>query len=75
MISASLKNEIQSLDINDKLSLVEELWDAIAEEPNNITVTDTQRAELMRRYSEHLKDPGSGSSIDTGLTRIKNNRV
>lgn len=75
MISAALKDEIRSLGIDDKLSLVQELWDSIAEEPGEVIITETQRAELLRRYKDHMNTPGTGSKLETVFQNITNSRV
>ena len=54
-MSASLKSlGIEKLSVEERLSLVEELWDSIAEAT---PLTDAQRAELDRRLEEHKSNP------------------
>ena len=51
-MSSSLKAlGIERLSIQERISLVEEIWDSIAE----VTpLTDTQRIELDRRLQDHV---------------------
>ena len=54
-MSASFKSlGIERLSVEERLALVEELWDSIAEAT---PLTDTQRAELDRRLAEHKANP------------------
>lgn len=54
-MSVSLKSlGIDELSVEERLALVEELWDSIAEAT---PLTDAQRAELNRRLAEHQANP------------------
>ena len=48
---------IDQLGIEDRLALVEELWDSIATDKAAIPLTVTQQAELERRIVEHQANP------------------
>jgi len=55
-MSASLKQlGIEKLSVEERIALVEELWDSIAEAT---PLTEAQRAELDRRLEDHKRDPG-----------------
>ena len=55
---ASLKSlGIDRLSVEERLTLVEDLWDSIAEDSTAVPVTDAQRAELDRRLAEHEARP------------------
>lgn len=57
-MNASLKSlGIDRLSIDERLALVEELWDSIAKDAAAVPVTDAQRAELDRRLAEHEAHP------------------
>lgn len=45
---------IERLSVEERLALVEELWDSIAEAT---PLTGAQRAELERRLAEHEANP------------------
>ena len=51
--------EILNLSVEERIELVEAIWDSIAEHPESLPVTDAQRRELDRRLSEHLQDPSA----------------
>lgn len=57
-MSVSLKSlGIDRLGIEERLALVEELWDSIVAEGAAISLTDAQRAELDRRIADHEAYP------------------
>jgi len=54
-MSASLKTlGIERLSVEERISLVEEIWDSIAEAT---PLTDAQRLELDRRLQDHKTNP------------------
>jgi len=58
LMSASLKSlGIDRLSVEERLALVEELWDSIAEDSAAVPLTDAQRTELDRRLAEHEAHP------------------
>ena len=48
---------IDRLSVEERLALVEDLWDSIAEETAATSLTDAQRAELDRRLADHDANP------------------
>ena len=52
MTIEQIKHEISRLDLAEKLHLVGELWDSIAETNSDIPLQDWQKEELDRRYQE-----------------------
>ena len=48
---------IERLGIEERLILVEELWDSIAADSAAVPLTEAQRAELDRRIAEHETNP------------------
>lgn len=55
-MNASLKAlGIEKLSVEERIALVEELWDSISEDT---PLTEAQRAELDRRLEEHERNAG-----------------
>ncbi len=52
-----LTKQARNLSISDRIRLVEEIWDSIAEENEAFELSDSQKAELDRRL-ELIKKPG-----------------
>ena len=55
-----MSTKLQSLPINERLKLVEDLWDSIAADQKALPLTDAQRAELDRRLDSYEADGGVG---------------
>jgi putative addiction module component (TIGR02574 family) len=55
--------DYRRLSLTERLQLVEDIWDSIAEEareaPDALPLSDEQRAELRRRREAHRTDPES----------------
>jgi len=57
-MAVSLKSlGIERLGIEERLTLVEELWDSIAADSSAVPLTEAQRTELDRRIAEHEANP------------------
>lgn len=67
-------NLIRSLSVTDRLTLVEAIWDSIAEEQGQLPITDEQRAELDDRIADMEADPHSGSSWEEVKARLRQER-
>jgi putative addiction module component (TIGR02574 family) len=56
MRRSELWAELMELSPEERIELVEDLWDSIA--PQQLPpLTPEQKEELDRRYAEHLRDP------------------
>lgn len=57
-MSASIKSlGIDRLPVEERLILVEEIWDSIAAESAAVPLADAQRAELQKRMEEDDANP------------------
>jgi putative addiction module component (TIGR02574 family) len=57
---STLTADLRKLPISERIQLVEDLWDSIAEEsPDSLQLSATERAELNRRYAAHQADPST----------------
>ncbi|WP_293369381.1 addiction module protein [Nevskia sp.] len=55
----------RSLPISERIELVEDIWDSIAEETGgSLELSPEQRAELHRRLAAHHADPSSSIPWD-----------
>jgi putative addiction module component (TIGR02574 family) len=48
---------IDRLPLDQRLSLVHEIWDSIASEPHDSLLSEAQRQELIRRIAEDDNSP------------------
>ena len=57
MNAASIISEIQKLSMEDRVVLVQRIWDDIAESNLPLNLTEAQKAELDRRSAELDANP------------------
>ncbi|MDR9416984.1 MAG: addiction module protein [Gracilimonas sp.] len=58
----TLINELSQLNKNEKLLLVEALWDSIASDPEEVEVPDHHKSILEQRLKTLEEDKKNGSS-------------
>ena len=49
--------EIVALSVDERIRLVEAIWDSIAAEPGQLQLTAAQQQELARRLAAHTASP------------------
>src|SRR5690242_13956937 len=62
---AKPKIDYRKLSIPERLDLVEDIWDSIAQDAEALTLSAEERAELDRRWAEHERDPSSAIPWET----------
>ena len=67
----SQSDSIFDLSPAEKLQLVEDLWDDLAETPETVPVHDWQKQELARRKENLLRNPGSGIAWEAVKRRVR----
>ena len=55
----------------ERLQLVEDLWDSIAQEDAELSVSEEKRAELRRRKERFLQHPSSGRTWEQVKQRAR----
>lgn len=63
---------LSKLGLAEKLQLVQQLWDDIASNAEELPVLEWQKQELARRKTAYLKQPHTGSSWEQAKARIRN---
>ena len=48
-----IKDEINRLELSEKLLLIEDVWDAIAASNSELPLPEWQKLELTKRYQEY----------------------
>ncbi len=72
-MSTVLKHAL-SLTVEDRLQLIEEIWDSLAATPEAIPVTDAQRRELTRRRRAHARNPSAVKSWGEARAKLERRR-
>jgi putative addiction module component (TIGR02574 family) len=63
--------EILALPLEERVQLVEAIWDSISAFPEALPLTGWQKDELDRRLAEYESDPDAGSSLEEVLARVR----
>ena len=64
-------NDLLSLPITERLRLVEDLWDSIAEDSESLPDSPGVIAELRARKARFLANPASGIPWDRAKEQIR----
>ena len=59
-MSTNLTEEAKKLSIQERITLVEEIWDSIAEDNGCFELTEAQKQELDRRLESFHANPSQG---------------
>ncbi|MBM7333654.1 MAG: addiction module protein [Alcanivorax sp.] len=67
-----MNSHIRDLPVDQRLRLVEDLWDSIAADQGNVELTDAHRQELDRRLDAYHQDQLPGADMLEVLDRVRN---
>ena len=70
-MSAQTLQIIEQLSVAERIQLVEDIWDSIAQSPKAIEVTEAQKQELDVRLEAHARNPARGSTWAQAKARIQ----
>ena len=62
---------LREVPVEQRLRLVEELWDSIAAEQGALALTDAQRRERDRRLDRYEADRDRGEPLEDVLANIR----
>lgn len=65
------KKDILDLSVSERIQLVQDIWDSIAQVPESISLTEEEKAEIDRRLDAYHNDPTAGSPWSIVRERIK----
>ena len=66
-----MKTNLRTLPIDERIRLVEDIWDSIAADQVALSLTDEQRDELDRRLDAYESDKLKGREATDVITDIK----
>jgi putative addiction module component (TIGR02574 family) len=64
-------SEVQSWSAEDRLRLIEEVWESLVDAPEALRLTESQTQDLQRRLDVFRDDPGAGSPWEEVKARIQ----
>lgn len=71
MMGSFAKKDLLALIVSERIQLVEDIWDSIAQVPESVTLTDEEKAEIDRRLDSYHNNPNPGSPWSLVRERIK----
>ncbi len=63
--------KLRELPVEERIKLVEDLWDSIAEDRKALPITPEQRAELDRRLAAYEIDKNRGRPAADALADVR----
>jgi putative addiction module component (TIGR02574 family) len=63
-----------SLSVPERILVLQDLWDEIAADPEQVPITEAQRQELDRRLRAHRHDPEATSGWAQVKARVRARR-
>lgn len=73
-MSSLAKVNILDLSVSERIQLVEDIWDSIANVPETVKLTEEQKLELDRRLDAYHDDPSKGSPWEIVRERIRSRK-
>jgi len=67
--------DVDSLTVEERLDLLEQIWESLAARPELLPFTDAQRAELDRRLDDMDREGPVGLSWDETLAQVRRRKV
>lgn len=65
-----MNSRLRALSVEERLRLVEDLWDSIAADQRGLPLTDEQKAELDRRLDAYEADSNAGRPAEDVIAEI-----
>jgi putative addiction module component (TIGR02574 family) len=68
---ALVREDLLGLSVSERIQLVEDIWDSIAEVPEQLYLSEEQKTELDRRLNDYHNHPEEGSPWQVVRERIR----
>ena len=66
-----MSTNLRELPLNERIRLVEDLWDSIASDQSALPLTPEQEAELGRRLDAYEADGNLGRPVEDAIAEIR----
>lgn len=70
-MAAGPDDAILRLPVDERLALVDSIWESIRESAESLPVDERTRAEMQRRLDLHRDDPDAADDLDVVLARLR----
>jgi len=62
------------MSVAQRILIVEEIWDSIAESPDSLPLTHSQKQELDKRLDSYYENPDAGKPWEEVKARLLSNK-
>jgi putative addiction module component (TIGR02574 family) len=69
----TIMNEVGGWPVEERLRLIEEVWDSLSGRAGGIVLSDAHKQDLERRLDAYRDDPKTGSPWDEVKSRLRGN--
>jgi putative addiction module component (TIGR02574 family) len=66
--------EILKLSVEERLRLIEMIWESLVRNPSDVPIGEAHRAVIDERLAEHQRDPDDVASRDEVLAEARRGR-
>ncbi|HEV8434775.1 MAG TPA: addiction module protein [Thermoanaerobaculia bacterium] len=63
--------EILQLPADDRVQIAQQIWESVAEHPEEVTLTAAQREELERRWKAMQESPDAGEDWEAFRAKLQ----
>lgn len=70
-VAARPDDAILNLPVDERLALVDSIWESIREHAEVVPVDEETKAEMQRRLQLHRHDPEAADDLDVVLARLR----
>lgn len=70
-MAALRREDIEKLPVEERLRIIDQLWESIREDPENLPLTEPQRMELDRSLKAYESDPGKVKDLEEVLANLR----
>jgi putative addiction module component (TIGR02574 family) len=71
MKTIDIADEIRRLSVEERIRLIQDIWEGIAAETEPPPLTGEERSEIARRIAEHERDPSSAIPWEDALATLR----
>jgi putative addiction module component (TIGR02574 family) len=66
--------EILQLSVAERIQIVEDIWDSISTSPEDLELSETEKAELDKRLESYKQQPDEGIEWETLKKNLSQNK-
>lgn len=70
-MAARPDDAILRLPVDERLALVDSIWESIRQNADTLPVNERTQAEMQRRLNLHEEDPDAADDLDVVLARLR----